>query len=168
MKKFLGILVLGLLLSGCSENKSEANRKKSTIKLSCEIKKTHVIKNYDGTIADKWYDEKYIKENLGELAKPIIIETSKDSFGIWIDGIGTLAMYHDKNRLDYLTEWHTKKEGFVTLHLTSISYENLEFITESSMFIKKDDSRYNYNFTNKPEISSKGYGICEKLKWDLP
>ena len=33
---------------------------------------------------------------------------------------------------------------------------------------KKDDSRYNYNFTNKPEISLKGYGICEKLKWDLP
>ena len=39
MKKLLGIVVLGLLLSGCSENESEANRKKSTIKLSCEIKK---------------------------------------------------------------------------------------------------------------------------------
>jgi hypothetical protein len=167
MKKLLGILVLGLLFSGCSEDKSEKNRKKSTIKLSCEIKKVHIIKNYDGTIADKWYDDKFIKENLGELAKPMIIETNKDSFAIWLDGKGTIAMYHDKNGLDYLTEW-SAKEGFVTLHLTSISYENLEFVSEASMLIKKDDSRYNYNFTNKPEISSKGYGICEKLKWDLP
>ena len=76
MKKLLGILVLGLLFSGCSEDKSEKNRKKSTIKLSCEIKKVHIIKNYDGTIEDKWYDDEYIKENLGELAKPMIIETN--------------------------------------------------------------------------------------------
>ena len=44
MKKLLGILVLGLLLSGCSENKSETNRKQSAIKLSCEIKKVNIDK----------------------------------------------------------------------------------------------------------------------------
>ena len=76
MKKLLGILVLGLLLSGCSENQSETNRKKSTIKLSCEMNKVHLIKKYDGTTADIWYDEKFIKENLAELAKPSIIETN--------------------------------------------------------------------------------------------
>ncbi len=27
--------------------------------------------------------------------------------------------------------------------------------------------KYNYNFDHKPEINSKGYGICEKLKWDI-
>ena len=52
----------------------------------------------------------------------------------------------DQGGLGYLTEW-SAKEGFVTLHLTSISYENLEFVSEASMLIKKDDSRYNYNFT---------------------
>jgi hypothetical protein len=167
MKKLLGILVLGLLLSGCSENQSETNRKKSTIKLSCEMNKVHLIKKYDGTTADIWYDEKFIKENLAELAKPSIIETNKDSHAIWINGTGTLAMYHDKNGLGYLNEQDTKKKGFITLHLTSINYENLEFISESSMLIKDDDSKFNYNFTNKPEISAKGYGICKKLKWDL-
>ena len=58
MKKLLAILVLGLLLSGCSENKSEANRKQSAIKLSCEIKKVNIIKKFDGTDTDIWYDEK--------------------------------------------------------------------------------------------------------------
>ena len=57
MKKLLGILVLGLLLSGCSENKSETNRKQSAIKLSCEIKKVNIIKKFDGTDTDIWYDE---------------------------------------------------------------------------------------------------------------
>ena len=67
MKKLLGILVLGLLLSGCSENKSETNRKQSAIKLSCEIKKVNIIKKFDGTDTDIWYDEKFLKENLNQL-----------------------------------------------------------------------------------------------------
>ena len=66
-EKGLGILIVGLLLSGCSENKSEANRKKSTIKLSCEINKVHIIKKFDGTDMNVWYEEKFLKENLSQL-----------------------------------------------------------------------------------------------------
>ena len=72
----------------------------------------------------------------------------------------------NKTGLSYLTEQNASKEGFVTLSLTSISYEDLKLFTEASILIKKDDSRYNYSFTNKPEMSSKGYGKCKKLKWD--
>lgn len=150
------------------DNKSEKNRKKSTIQLSCEIKKIHFIKKYDGTTVGVWYDEQHIKKNFPkELTIPVIIETNKDSHAIWIDGNGTIAWDHNKTGLSYLTEQNANKEGFVTLSLTSISYEDLKFFTEASMLIKKDDSRYNYSFTNKPEISSKGYGTCKKLKWDL-
>ena len=44
MKKILGVIVLCLVVCGnaFSENKSETNRKKSTIKLSCEIKKIDI------------------------------------------------------------------------------------------------------------------------------
>ena len=56
MKKLLLMLVLGLLLSACSEDKSETNRKKSTIKLSCKINKIHMIKGYDGSDKNIWYD----------------------------------------------------------------------------------------------------------------
>ena len=64
MKKILGIIVLCLVVCGnaFSENKSETNRKKSTIKLSCEIKKVHIVKKFDGTDIDVWYDEKFLKK----------------------------------------------------------------------------------------------------------
>ena len=165
-KKLLGIVVLGLLLFACSEDKSETNRKKSTIKLSCKINKVHVIKGYDGSNKDIWFDEKFIEENLGEMAEPLILETNKNSYALWIDGIGTIAMYHNENGIGYLNERDTNNEKFVTLHLTSIGYKNFEFISESSVYIKKDDDRYNYNFNNKPEPTTIGYGKCQKLKWD--
>ena len=165
MKVILGIFFLSFFLFGC-DNKSEKNRKKSTIQLSCEIKKVHFIKKYDGTFVDVWYDEQYIKKNFPEeISEPILIETSKNSHAIWIDGNGTLAWDHNNTGLTYLTE-QDANEGFVTLSFTSINYEDLKFFTEASMLIKKDDSRYNYSFTNKPEMSSKGYGKCKKLKWD--
>ena len=116
MKKLLGIVVLGLLLYACSEDKSETNRKKSTIKLSCKINKVHVIKGYDGSNKDIWFDEKFIEENLGEMAEPLILETNKNSYAMWIDGIGTIAMYHNENGIGYLNERDTNNEKFVTLH----------------------------------------------------
>jgi hypothetical protein len=166
MKKLLLMLVLGLLLSACSEDKSETNRKKSTIKLSCKINKIYMIKGYDGSDKNIWYDEKFIEKNLSEIAKPLILETNKNSYAIWIDGIGTLAFYHNENGIGYLNERDTNNEKFVTLHLTSISYKNFEFISESSVYIKKDDDRYNYNFSNKPEPTAIAYGKCQKLKWN--
>ena len=168
MKKlFSTILVLGLLLSGCSENKSEANRKKSTIKLSCEIKKVHIVKKFDGTDIDVWYDEKFLKENLSQLTEPIIIEIfNKDSLAMWLDKQPVLLNDHNEKGFSYINESNTsgQGEGFVNLHYASVNYENLEFNNEMSMLIKDDDSKYEFGFNNKAEISSIGYGSCEKLK----
>ena len=167
MKKLLSILVLGLLLSGCSENKSEANRKKSTIKLSCEIKKVHIVKKFDGTDIDVWYDEKFLKENLSQLTEPIIIEIfNKDSLAMWLDKQPVLLNDHNEKGFSYINESNTsgQGEGFVNLHYASVNYENLEFNNEMSMLIKDDDSKYEFGFNNKAEISSIGYGSCEKLK----
>ena len=114
MKVILGMFFLSFFLFGC-DNKSEKNRKKSTIQLSCEIKKVHFIKKYDGTFVDVWYDEQYIKKNFPEeISEPILIETSKNSHAIWIDGNGTLACDHNNTGLTYLTE-QDANEGFVTL-----------------------------------------------------
>ena len=168
MKKlFSTILLLGLLLSGCSENKSEANRKKSTIKLSCEIKKVHIVKKFDGTDIDVWYDEKFLKENLSQLTEPIIIEIfNKDSLAMWLDKQPVLLNDHNEKGFSYINESNTsgQGEGFVNLHYASVNYENLEFNNEMSMLIKDDDSKYEFGFNNKAEISSIGYGSCEKLK----
>ena len=168
MKKLLGIVVLGLLLIGCSENKSEANRKKSTIKLSCEMKKVHIIKKFDGTNADIWLDEKFLKENLSQLTEPIIIEIfNKDSLAMWLDKQSVLLNDHNEKGFSYINESNTsgQGEGFVNLHYASVNYRNLEFNNEMSMLIKDDDSKYEFGFNNKAEISSIGYGSCEKLKW---
>ena len=167
MKKLLGIVVLGLLLSGCSENKSEANRKQSAIKLSCEIKKVNIIKKFDGTDTDIWYDEKFLKENLSQLTEPIIIEIfEKDSLAMWQDKQPVLLNDHNEKGFSYLNESATQKEGFVNLHYISVSYDNLEYKAETSMPIKDDDSKYNFGFGNKMEISTIGYGSCKKLKWE--
>ena len=167
MKKLLGFIILGLLLSGCSENKSETNRKKSTIKFSCEIKKIHVIKKLDGTITDLWYDEKFVKENLSQLTEPFIIEIlNKDSHAMWLDKQPKLLHEHNEKGFSYLNESNTtgKAEGFINLHYASVNYENLEFKNEMSMLIKDDDSKYEFGFNNKAEISTIGYGSCKKLK----
>ena len=167
MKKLLAIVVLGVLLSGCSENKSEANRKKSTIKLSCEIKKVHIIKKFDGTDMDVWYDEKFLKENLSQLTEPIIIEIfNKDSLAMWLDKQPILLDDHNEKGFRYINNSNTtgQGEGFINLHYASVNYENLEFKNEMSMLIKDDDSIYEFGFSNKAEISSIGFGSCEKLK----
>ena len=167
MKKLLAILVLGLLLSGCSENKSEANRKKSTIKFSCEIKKVHIIKKFDGTDMDVWYDGKLLKENLSQLTEPIIIEIfKKDSHAMWQDKQPVLLNDHNEKGFRYINNSNTtgQGEGFINLHYISVNYNNLEYKAETSMLIKDDDSKYNFGFSNKAEISSIGYGSCEKLK----
>ena len=167
MKKLLGIVVLGLLLIGCSENKSEANRKKSTIKLSCEMKKVHIIKKFDGTNTDIWLDEKFLKENLSQLTEPIIIEIfNKDSLAMWLDKQPILLDGHNEKGFRYINNSNTtgQGEGFINLHYASVNYENLEFKNEMSMLIKDDDSIYEFGFSNKAEISSIGFGSCEKLK----
>ena len=167
MKKLLGILVLGLLLSGCSENKSEANRKQSAIKLSCEIKKVNIIKKFDGTDTDIWYDEKFLKENLSQLTEPIIIEIfEKDSHAMWQDKQPVLLNDHNEKGFRYINKSNTtgQGEGFINLHYASVNYENLEFKNEMSMLIKDDDSKYEFGFSNKAEISTIGYGSCKKLK----
>ena len=160
-------MVLGLLLSGCNENKSEANRKQSAIKLSCEIKKVHIIKKFDGTEMDVWHDEKYLKENLSQLTEPIIIEIfNKDSLAMWLDKQPILLDDHNEKGFRYINKSNTtgQGEGFINLHYASVNYENLEFKNEMSMLIKDDDSIYEFGFSNKAEISGIAYGFCEKLK----
>ena len=167
MKKLLGIVVLGLLLIGCSENKSESNRKKSKIKLSCKIEKIHVIKKFDGTATDTWFDEKFIKDNLSEFAEPITLEIlDKSSLAMWMDKQPVLLWNHDERGFSYMNESNTsgQGEGFVNLHYASVNYGNLEFSNEMSMLIKDDDSKYEFGFNNKAEISSIGYGFCKKIK----
>jgi len=165
MNKILNIVILSLFLIGCSENKSESNRKKSKIKLSCKIEKVHVIKKFDGTIVNTWIDEKYIKDNLSEVAKPIILEIfDKDSLAMWSDQKPVLMQSHDAKGFTYLNISTSQKKGFIHLHYQSFNYENLEFRSESSMMIKDDDTQYDYGFGNKADISSIGYGLCKKIK----
>ena len=127
MKKAIVVIILGLMLSECSENKSEANRKQSTIKLSCEIKKVHIIKKFDGTDMGVWYDEKFLKENLSQLTEPIIIEIfKKDSLAMWQDKQPVLLNDHNEKGFSYLNESATQKKGFINLHYISVNYDNLE------------------------------------------
>ena len=79
------------------DKKSNANREKSKIKLLCELDKINVIKQFDGTLVNKWYDKKFIKKNLSLIAEPVKYETSKNSLAIWIDESGMLLDYHDDN-----------------------------------------------------------------------
>ena len=72
------------------DKKSNANREKSKIKLLCELDKINVIKQFDGTLVNKWYDKKFIKKNLSQIAKPVKYETSKNSLAIWIDESGMI------------------------------------------------------------------------------
>ena len=165
MIKLILYFLVSILLLGCSENKSDTNRKKSKIKLSCKISKVHVIKKFDGTAADTWFDEKFIKDNLSEFAKPIILEIfDKDSLAMWSDKQPVLMQSHDTTGFSYLNISNAKKKGFIHIHYQSLNYDNLEFKSESSMMIKDDDTQYNFGFGNKAEISSIGYGNCKRLK----
>jgi len=148
------------------DKKSNANREKSKIKLLCELDKINVIKQFDGTLVNKWYDKKFIKKNLSLIAEPVKYETSKNSLAIWIDESGMLLDYHDDNGLGYFVERDAKEDGYITLHYTSINYLNLTHTTKMSVDIINNDSKYQYSFQNKPEISSIGYGKCKKLKWE--
>ena len=105
------------------------------------------------------------KENLSQLTEPIIIEIfEKDSLAMWQDKQPVLLNDHNEKGFSYLNESATQKEGFVNLHYISVSYDNLEYKAETSMPIKDDDSKYNFGFGNKMEISSIGYGSCKKIK----
>ena len=172
MKKILGVIVLCLVVCGnaFSENKSETNRKKSTIKLSCVIKKVHIVKKFDGTDIDIWYDEKFLKKNLSQLTEPLIIEIfNKDSLAMWLDKQPILLDDHNEKGFKYINKSNTtgQGEGFINLHYAEVNYENLEFKNEMSMLIKDDDSIYEFGFSNKAEISSISYGSCEKLTWKI-
>ena len=148
------------------DNKSNANREKSKIKLLCELDKINVIKKFDGTIVDMWYDKKYINDNLSLIAQPVKYETSKSSLAVWIDESGMLLDYHDDNGFGYFVERDTKDDRYITLHYTSINYLDLTHMTKMSVDIINNDSKYEYGFKNEPEISSIGYGKCKKLKWE--
>ena len=162
-----------LSVQNCTKNtkserdkKSNANREKSKIKLLCELDKINVIKKFDGTSVDTWYDKKFIKKNLSLIAEPVKYETSKNSLAIWIDESGMLLDYHDDNGFGYFVERDAKDENYITLHYTSINYLDLTHMTKMSVDIINNDSKYEYGFKNEPEISSIGYGKCKKLKWE--
>ena len=109
--------------------------------------------------------KKFLKENLSQLTEPIIIEIfEKDSLAMWQDKQPVLLNDHNEKGFSYLNESATQKEGFVNLHYISVSYDNLEYKAETSMPIKDDDSKHNFSFGNKMEISTIGYGSCKKLK----
>ena len=111
-KKLLAIIVLGLMFSGCSENKSESNRKKSTIKFSCTIDKIHLIRDvYDGTDQDILYLAKDIKKHYSiDKIPPLIIEIfDKDSLAAWLDTKPLLLESNNEESFSYLTET-TKSE----------------------------------------------------------
>lgn len=148
------------------DKKSDINRKKSKIKLSCKINKINILTKSDGTPEDLWFDEKYINKNFSQVAKPVIYETNKESYPVWIDESGTIAQYHNENGFGIISESDAKINGYVNIYFTSMSYSNLSFITEQSLAIKNNDSIFKYNFKNKPEIISIAYGKCKKLKWE--
>ena len=101
IKKGLGRGLSSLI----GENKSETNRKKSTIKLSCEIKKVHIVKKFDGTDIDVWYDEKFLKKNLSRLTEPLIIEIfNKDSLAMWLDKQPLLLNNHNEKGFKYIKD----------------------------------------------------------------
>ena len=77
-----------------------------------------------------------------------------------------LLDYHDDNGLGYFVERDAKEDGYITLHYTSINYLDLTHMSKMSVDIINNDSKYQYSFQNKPEISSIGYGKCKKLKWE--
>ncbi len=85
---------------------------------------------------------------------------------MWLDKQPILLDDHNEKGFRYINNSNTtgQGEGFINLHYASVNYENLEFKNEMSMLIKDDDSIYEFGFSNKAEISSIGYGSCEKLK----
>ena len=131
------------------------------------MKKAHVVKKFDGTDVDIWIDEKYLKENLSELVRPIIIEIfDKGSHASWIDTQPNLLHSHNEQGFSYMNESNTSGQGkgLINLHYISVDYKNLKFINEMSLLIKNDDSKYEFGFQNKAKISTIGYGSCDRLK----
>jgi len=170
MKKnisFILTMLLALFFSfNCIalENKSEENRKKSTIKLSCKIEKANLIKKYDGTSVNVWFNSDELKKFDPSGGKPIIIETNPNSLALWVDGKGVLGDYNNMDGIGYFNEMDFKDKNLVTLHFVSINYNNLNFKAENSTLIEKNESRFSYNFNNKPTISSITYGKCSRIK----
>ena len=83
---------------------------------------------------------------------------------MWQDKQPVLLNDHNEKGFSYLNESAAQKEGFVNLHYISVSYDNLEYKAETSMPIKDDDSKYNFGFGNKMQVSTIGYGSCKKIK----
>ena len=122
MKKLLGILVLGLLLSGNSyavDPYSEENRKKSEIKISCKIEE---IVNHYNQEDGRPTDLKNMFVTDVDLPS-FIIETNSYEDEIWLNRVGIKAKKNFPSTLIFLTLQNTNKEDFVFAKKFTIKFK---------------------------------------------
>ncbi len=125
MKKILGILFFGLLLSinvYADDQYSETNRKKSNIKLSCKIDIIYKYANQDGLHASK-YDTSDLPKIINNPDLPgIIIETNLNSRPVWINKVAAKAEDNWREKLQITRFEQANEKDFVVIRNYTIDY----------------------------------------------
>ena len=150
MKKLLGIVVLGLLLSGNAyavDPYSEENRKKSEIKISCKIEE---IVNHYNQEDGRPTDLKNMFVTDVDLPS-FIIETNSYEDEVWLNQVGIKAKKNFPSTLIFLTLQNTNKEDFVFAKKFTIKFKEkykngkqISFEILSSVFGKKKELTLEY------------------------
>ena len=144
MKKLLGIVVLGLLLSGNAyavDPYSEQNRKKSEIKISCKIEE--IRNHYAQEDGRPITDLKNMFVTDVDLPS-FIIETNSYEDEVWLNQVGIKAKKNFPSTLIFLILQNTNKEDFVFAKKFTIKFKEkykngkeISFEIASSTFDKK-------------------------------
>jgi len=149
MKKLLGIVVLGLLLSGnayADDTYSEENRKKSEIKLNCKINQVMKFANQDGLQASK-YDTSDLPKMINDPKLPgFIIETNLNSRPVWINRVAVKADENWREELSIIRFEQANEKDFVVVRKYNINYmikgtkgEDYSFSIDTSIHLHKSD-----------------------------
>ena len=151
MKKLLGIMVLGLLLSGNAyavDPYSKENRKKSEIKISCKIEE--IVNHYAQEDGRPITDLKNMFVTDVDLPS-FIIETNSYEDEVWLNQVGIKAKKNFPSTLIFLILQNTNKEDFVFAKKFTIKFKEkykngkeISFEIASSNFDKKKELTLEY------------------------
>ena len=143
MKKLLGIVVLGLLLSGnayAADPYSEKNRKKSEIKINCKIEE--IVNHYEQEDGRPTSLKNMFVTDVD--LPSFIIETNSYEDEVWLNQVGIKAKKNFPSELIFLALQNTNKEDFVFAKKFTIKFKEkykngkeISFEIASSNFDKK-------------------------------
>ena len=143
MKKLLGIIILGLLLSGnvyAVDPYSEENRKKSEIKINCKIEE--IVNHYEQEDGRPTSLKNMFVTDVD--LPSFIIETNSYEDEVWLNQVGIKAKKNFPSELIFLTLQKANKEDLVFAKKFTIKFKEkykngkeISFEIASSNFDKK-------------------------------